>query len=151
MFFVSSVHKRKILSVDHKGVTKTFATRQQGLWSVLGMKVDAVRRHLWVTSSAFPQMENFKKEEEGSSGVFKFDLRSGRLIKRYLLPNAPRRHALGDQGGVGRKPVRAAPHGPAVALLRPPRDRRRARRALHDLPGLRALRPAKGPALDVTP
>ena len=70
--------------------------------------------------------------------------------------NAPEVAILGVtrsamKAGVGREPVRAAPHGPAVALLRPPRHRRRARRALHDVPGLRALRPAKGPALDVTP
>ena len=43
--------------------------------------------------------------------------------------------------------VRAAADGAAVAVLRPPRDRRRARRALRRAPGQPALRPAKGAAL----
>jgi hypothetical protein len=95
-FYLSSVHKRKIISLDRSGAVKTFADEQSGLWSVLGMKVDAKRRHLWVTSSAFSQMLNFKKDEEGFAGIFKFDLTTGKLIKKYILPNTPKHHALGD-------------------------------------------------------
>jgi hypothetical protein len=95
-FFVSSVHKRKILSVSKSGEAKTLASEQDGLFSVLGMSVDAKRRHLWVTSTAFPQMVNVKKEEDGVSAVFKFDLRTNKLVKKYVLSNATRKHALGD-------------------------------------------------------
>lgn len=95
-FFVSSVHRRKILSVDKSGEAKTLATEQDGLFSVLGMAVDAKRRHLWVTSTAFPQMVNFKKEEDGVSAVFKFDLRARKLVKKYVLSNAAGKHALGE-------------------------------------------------------
>jgi hypothetical protein len=96
-FFVSSVHKRKILSVSKTRETKTLATEQDGLWSVLGMRVDVKRRLLWATMTAFPQMVNYKKEEEeGSSAVLKFDLKTNKLIKRYVLPNKPKPHALGD-------------------------------------------------------
>ena len=59
----------------------------------------------------------------------------------------PRRHAQRDEARLERQRVRAAADGPAVAVLRPPRDRRRARRALHRAPGQPALRPAKGAAL----
>jgi tetratricopeptide (TPR) repeat protein len=95
-FYVSSVHKRKIISLDRQGKTKDFAGAADGLWSVLGMKVDAKRRHLWVASSAYPQMVDYKKEEEGFAGVFKFDLKSGRLIKKYILPKATANHGFGD-------------------------------------------------------
>jgi tetratricopeptide (TPR) repeat protein len=95
-FFVSSVHKRRIISVTRSGETTTFATEQDGLFSVLGMAVDGKHRHLWVTSTAFPQMVNFKKEDDGSSAVFKFDLRTKRLVKKYILSNATKKHALGD-------------------------------------------------------
>lgn len=95
-FYVSSVHRRKILSLDRHGAAKTFATESEGLWSVLGIKIDARRRHLWAVSSAFPQMSGFKKEDEGLSGIFKFDLQTGKLIKKYLLPNQPKPHGLGD-------------------------------------------------------
>ena len=84
-FFVSSVHKRKILSVSKSGDAKTFASEQDGLFSALGMAVDAKRRHLWVTTTAFPQMVNFKKEEDGTSAVFKFDLRTKKIVKKYVL------------------------------------------------------------------
>jgi len=95
-FFVGSVHKRKILAVARGGEAKAFASEQDGLFSVLGMAVDAKRRLLWVTSTALPQMINFRKEEDGTSAVFKFDLRTGKLVKKYVLSNAPRKHALGD-------------------------------------------------------
>ena len=84
-FFVSSVHKRRILSVSSTGEAKTFASEQDGLFSVLGMSVDAKRRHLWVTSTAFPQMLNFKKEEDGVSAVFKFDLRTKKEVLTTTL------------------------------------------------------------------
>lgn len=95
-FFVSSVHKRKILKITKNGESKTFASEQDGLFSVLGMSVDAKRRHLWVTTTAFPQMINFKKDEQGVSGVLKFDVRTGKLLKKYLLSSATKKHALGD-------------------------------------------------------
>ena len=95
-FFISSVHKRKILAVNKNGEAKPFASEQDGLFSALGMAVDAKRRRLWVTSTAFPQMINFKKEEQGVSAVFKFDLRTRKLLKKYLLSNATKKHALGD-------------------------------------------------------
>ena len=95
-FFVSSVHKRKILSVSKSGEVTTLGTEQDGLFSALGMKVDPVRRHLWVTSNAFPQMINFKKDEDGTSAVFKFDLRTKKLLKKYVLPNTGKKHTLGD-------------------------------------------------------
>jgi hypothetical protein len=122
-FYVSSVHKRKIVSLDGNGAMKIFADQQQGLWSVLGMKVDAKRRLLWVTSSAFPQMTNFKKEEEGFAGVFKYDLNTGRLIKKYVLPNAPARHAFGDLTLNSRGQVFITDSmTPALYLIRPQKD-----------------------------
>jgi len=95
-FFVSSVHKRKILSIGRSNEVSTLATEQDGLFSVLGMKVDPKRRYLWVTSTAFPQMVNFNKDEDGTSAVFKFDLRTKKLLKKYVLSNTAKKHALGD-------------------------------------------------------
>ena len=95
-FFVSSVHKRKILAVSKSGEVTTFASEKDGLFSVLGMAVDARRQQLWVASTAFPQMINFKKEEDGTSAVFKFDLRTKKLLKKYVLSNTGKKHAIGD-------------------------------------------------------
>ncbi len=95
-FYLGSVYRRKIVSVGPEGEVKDFATERDGLWSVFGMRVDAARRLLWVTTAAHRQMSNFKEEENGVSGLFKFDLRTGKLLKKYLLPNKPRRRLLGD-------------------------------------------------------
>ena len=95
-FFVSSVHRRKIVAVDARGRTSDFSLATDGLWSVSGMRVDAARRILWVTTTAFPQMQGFEKTDDGKAGVFKYDLRNGRLLKKYLLSNADGKHALGD-------------------------------------------------------
>jgi SMP-30/Gluconolactonase/LRE-like region len=95
-FYVSSVYRRKILRVGRDGAARDFATAGDGLWSVLGLKVDARRRHLWATTAAHRQMSGFREEEDGLSAVLKFDLRTGKLVKKYALPNQPGRHLLGD-------------------------------------------------------
>lgn len=96
VFYLSSVRARKILRVSRDGRTTEFASERDGLWSAMGMKVDARRRHLWVATASVPQMINYRKEEEGQSGVLKFDLRTGKLIGKYILPKNPRPHWLGD-------------------------------------------------------
>jgi hypothetical protein len=122
-FFVSSVHKRKILAIGKSGDVKVFAAEQDGLFSVLGMAVDAKRRLLWVASTAFPQMVNFKKEEDGTSAVFKFDLRTRRLLKKYVLSNTEKKHALGDLIIHSNGDVFATDSlSPAVYVIRPQRD-----------------------------
>lgn len=122
-FFVSSVHKRKILAIGKSGDVKTFASEQDGLFSVLGMAVDAKRRLLWVASTAFPQMVNFKKEEDGTSALFKFDLRTRRLLKKYVLSNTEKKHALGDLIIHSNGDVFATDSlSPAVYVIRPQRD-----------------------------
>lgn len=94
-FFVGSVHRRKIVRVDAKGSTRDFSLESDGLWSVLGMKIDTLRGHLWAATAAFPQMHGFAADDKGRSGIFKYDLRSGKLLKEYLLP-AGENHVLGD-------------------------------------------------------
>jgi hypothetical protein len=52
VFYVGSTYKRKIVSVDGKGVVRDFTGEgQDGLWGLLGMKVDGKRRLLWAISS----------------------------------------------------------------------------------------------------
>jgi sugar lactone lactonase YvrE len=86
-FYLSSVYKRKIIAVDRDGGAKDFITdKQNGIWGVLGMKVDPQRRILWVCSSASNLMKGFTPEDSGT-GIFKYDLETGRLIKKYLGPD----------------------------------------------------------------
>lgn len=96
-FFVSSIYKRKIVSIDERGKVADFSLSSDGLWSVSGMRVDDARRILWVTTSAFAQtLPDSGKTDDGRAGVFKYDLKTGKLLKKYLLPNTDGKHALGD-------------------------------------------------------
>ncbi|HEY8559476.1 MAG TPA: hypothetical protein VIL74_03660 [Pyrinomonadaceae bacterium] len=95
-FFVSSVRRHKIVAIDANGNFSDFSADADGLWSVSGMRVDEKRRVLWATSSAFAQMLDSKKTDDGQAGVFKYDLRTGKLLKKYLLSSADGKHALGD-------------------------------------------------------
>jgi hypothetical protein len=122
-FYLSSVYKRKILRVSASGEASEFAGERDGLWSVMGMKVDAARRLLWVCTAAHPQMSNYREAENGSAALFKFDLRTGRLVKKYSLPNRPKPHWLGDLVIDARGDVFATDSvTPAIYVVRRERD-----------------------------
>jgi sugar lactone lactonase YvrE len=96
-FFVGSVHHRKILQVDRDGrATEFVGSGQDSLWAPLGMRVDSARRVLWVAAAAVPQMLGFDSAQDGRSGLFRYDLGSGRLTGRFLIPHDSVGHLLGD-------------------------------------------------------
>lgn len=97
-FYAGSLYRRKIVAVTPEGKGRDFTTEgQDGLWAVLGMKVDATRWVLWVVSSAENEMKDAKPEEFGKkTGVFKYDLGTGRLIKKYLVNDTAHWHLLND-------------------------------------------------------
>lgn len=94
-FFVASVHLRKIVRV-HAGKVSGFADRDTGLWSVLGLRVDAAHGRLWAVSSALPQMQGYDAKLEGKSALFRFDLKSGALQAVYPAPADGAGHELND-------------------------------------------------------
>lgn len=96
VFYVGSIHQRKIVSVDKTGAIKDFATEKDGLWSVFGLKVDATRRTLWVCTTVTPQMRGFQKEDQGKSAVLKFDLKTSQLVTKYTVSVDTTRHWFGD-------------------------------------------------------
>lgn len=99
-FYVGSTYKRKIVKIDDKGRISDFTQEaQDGLRGVLGMRVDEKRRILWAISShaglAMP-IKNDDRNCIGCSEVFKYDLKTGKLIKKYTLNNKPDQHFLND-------------------------------------------------------
>lgn len=93
--YLGSVHQRKIVSVDPNGIEKDFSSLSDGLYAVLGIKIDQKRGLLWAATSAVPQMKGFADLDKGRSGVFKYDLKSRKLLNKYLLPSGEQ-HTLGD-------------------------------------------------------
>ena len=87
-FYVGSTRKGKIVKISNDGSISDFITSEQsGLWMVIGLKIDAKRRILWACSSGGDNLEgyNLKDDVEGRpAGVFKFNLDTGKLIKKYV-------------------------------------------------------------------
>ncbi len=88
-FFVSSTYKRKIIRIKEDGSYNDFINEQQdGIYGVIGMRVDARRRILWAASGTAGADMPAKGEDStitGNSGIFKYDLNTGKLIKKYMM------------------------------------------------------------------
>lgn len=95
-FYLSGFHLRKIIRVDSDGKVSDFIEEaQDGIWGVSGIKIDTIRRWLWATTVVAPQMIGFEESEDGQTGIFKYDLDSGKLLKKYVLKEEEA-HWLGD-------------------------------------------------------
>lgn len=92
-FLVSSVRHRKIVSVPREGQVADFVP--EGEWPVVALGADSTRRILWATTVALPEGLGYNTADEGKSALLKFDLDSGKLLKRYDLPPGEK-HELGD-------------------------------------------------------
>ncbi|MBD3218090.1 MAG: hypothetical protein GF310_07420 [candidate division Zixibacteria bacterium] len=62
----------------------------------LGMKADTVRNILWAVGSSFDYVERFEEEDDGTSGVFGFDLETGEIIRKVVFPSKDPRFRLND-------------------------------------------------------
>ncbi len=84
-FYLGSIRKKKIIKRDSKGKVTDFTTSgQHGLTSVFGIKVDRRNSILWACSSPMEEMEGY--DTMAMSAVFKFNIKNGKLVRKYL-PN----------------------------------------------------------------
>ena len=95
-YWISSVHRRKIVTVDREGNCRDFTSPQDDVWGVFGIKLDARRQVLWACSGVVPEIAGYSKAEADLTGIFKYDRGSGKLLKRYLLPPDGSAHLFGD-------------------------------------------------------
>jgi len=83
--------------IDPSGAVRDFVSSgQDGLWMVFGIAVDPTRRLLWAVSAAEPVMERYSTADEHGTGVFAFDLKTGVLSRRYVLPERSAAHRFDD-------------------------------------------------------
>jgi hypothetical protein len=131
-FFVSSVHRRKIIVVDSAGHVSDF-TRPgaDGTWAMLALAVDPARRLLWATTVALNAAEQYSAADSGRSALLAYDLATGALRARLDPPPAPGGHSLGDMtldpdgtvyvsDGAAGTVYRAAPGAHTLEALVPP-------------------------------
>jgi DNA-binding beta-propeller fold protein YncE len=87
-FYVGSTYRRKIVAVAPGAAPRDFTTEaQDGLLGVVGMKVDPARRVLWAAAGdagAGMPMKGMTAGGEGRSGLWKYDLGTGKLLQRLL-------------------------------------------------------------------
>lgn len=82
VFYVSGIHRRKVIRVDRSGRATDFVKEEQdGMLGGLGMKIDHHKRHLWVISSTTNEMRGYVKGQE-SSMLTAYDLRDGKLLRK---------------------------------------------------------------------
>ena len=83
--FISSIYKRKIIAIDSTGkITDFIPSGYDGIQGVIGMEVDPDRRQLWACS-AWTRRKKPSGKMDQYSGIYKFNLDNGKLIKKYLL------------------------------------------------------------------
>lgn len=93
-FYGGSIHKRKIIKVENGTVSDFTKSEQDGLTSVFGVKVDQKRKILWACSSPMEEMQHYNAILP--SAVFKYDLRTGKLLTKYLPENPSLQLVLGE-------------------------------------------------------
>jgi sugar lactone lactonase YvrE len=96
-FYVGSTRKGKIIRFDkNQKVSDFIAPRQDGLWEVIGIKVHTTRRVLWVCSFEGRNLEGYQKRDRRASGIFAFNLDTGKLIRKWVLDAPGEPHGFND-------------------------------------------------------
>lgn len=86
---VGSARDGAVYIVEKNGKLKPLvkADKDNGLWAVFDLVVDDKRGVLWVASTAMPHFRNYNAENDlGRAGIFKFDLKTGKFLKKFLSP-----------------------------------------------------------------
>ncbi len=91
-FILGSIRKQCIWIFQNGKIQKSFF-KSDSLYSVMGMRIDAKGRKLWVCTSAMPEMEYYIPSLEGRAAVCRFNLDNGELEKIY---RAEGNHIFGD-------------------------------------------------------
>jgi hypothetical protein len=104
--FIASVRERKILRRTRDGKISDFIHQgQDGFLAGASLLIDPARRVLFASTAAVPYMLGYRPEDFGRSGVFAFDVKTGKALRKALLPPDGKQHflnalALDKQGNV---------------------------------------------------
>lgn len=95
-FLVGSAREGKVLLVDEKGKLTDFIapSAENGMWGVFDLAVDAAHDKVYVASSDVAYYKGFESAQFGQTGVFEFQLSSGKFLHKYLLAEAGKMHTL---------------------------------------------------------
>lgn len=95
IFYISGIHQRKVIRIDEKKNITDFTTAEQdGLTAVLGLKVNAKNNELWICSSPMQEMQHY--DTTSKSAVFKYSIKSKKLLKKYQPTDTKTNYIFGD-------------------------------------------------------
>jgi DNA-binding beta-propeller fold protein YncE len=98
--YVSSTYKRKIIEIDMAtGKSKEFIREaQDDIPGVIGMRVDAKRRHLWACAATAGEGMPVRGLENNNdkTGLYQYDLKSGKLLQHYTIEKDTLFHFIND-------------------------------------------------------
>lgn len=85
VFYVTSIHKRKVIKINGQTEEDFITEGQDGLGAILGIKLDSKKRYLWVCSSPMAEMKNF--DTLSQSLVIKYDLITRKPLQKFMIDN----------------------------------------------------------------
>ena len=92
--FIASVRERKIVRRTKLGRVSNFVDQaQDGFMAAASLLIDSPHQLLFASTAALPFMRGYRKEDDGKSGVYVFDLKSGKLVRKALLTDG-KKHFL---------------------------------------------------------
>ena len=94
-YYLGGVRHGSVMRIDSLGRAKTFWSSQERLGSVLGVRVDARRRSLWITTSGIPQLESFIPSDTAKSSLIELSMDDARVLRRWDI-KATAGNVLGD-------------------------------------------------------
>jgi sugar lactone lactonase YvrE len=87
-FYLGSMRKRKIISIDMDGkISEFISSGCDGMWAPTGLRVDPIRRLLWVCNVVSPLMQDYSPDMKNETALFKCDLEKGMLLGKYYPPD----------------------------------------------------------------
>lgn len=93
--YIGSVRERKIVRHAKSGQVLEFVQEgQDGFLAAGSLAIDSARQIIYASSSAVPFMRGYRKEDADKSGVFAFDLKSGKLLRKVFLAPDGKPHFL---------------------------------------------------------
>jgi sugar lactone lactonase YvrE len=93
--YIASVRRRKIIRrTSTEQVSDFIKEAQDGFLAGASLAIDSRRRVLYASTAAAPFMVGYQREDAGKSGIFAFALKSGRLVRKALLPVDGKQHFL---------------------------------------------------------
>ena len=97
VFYLGSIRKSKILKISRNGEVEVFVAPIEGEERpFLGMRIDLNRRVLWANWHQDLKPNDPDPERQLLTGISKFDLESGQLIREYLIEKTDKNHLFND-------------------------------------------------------